>query len=57
MFKDDEQMFTMKSEVVGRPSVMSNDLVQSDEQRISERRLFTISEVSYEIQQISRTVL
>jgi hypothetical protein len=28
-----EQMFTMKSEVVGRPSVMSDDLVQSVDQK------------------------
>jgi hypothetical protein len=28
-----EQMFTMMSEVVGRPSVVSDDLVQSVEQK------------------------
>jgi hypothetical protein len=47
MFKDgrtSEQMFTMKSEVVGRPSVVSDDLVESVDQKICERRRFTISE-------------
>jgi hypothetical protein len=44
-------MFTMKREVVGRASVMSSDLVQS------ERRRFTISELSCEFPQISNTVL
>jgi hypothetical protein len=46
-----EQMLAMKSEVVSQPSVVSDDLVQS------ERRCFTISEVSCEFMPISRTVL
>jgi hypothetical protein len=37
-------MFTMKIEVVGRPSVMSDDLVRSVDQKICERRRFTISD-------------
>jgi hypothetical protein len=49
-------MFTMKSEVVGLPSVVSDDLVQSVDQKISERWRFTISEVSCEFTQISRTL-
>jgi hypothetical protein len=50
-------MFTMKSEVVGRPSVVSDDLVQSVDQKICERRRFTISEPLCEFPQISRTLL
>jgi hypothetical protein len=46
-----EQMFMMKSEVAGRQSVVSDELVQS------ERRRFTISELSCEFPQISRTLL
>jgi hypothetical protein len=46
-----EQMFTMKSEVVDRPSVVSDDLVQS------ERRRYTISDISYESPEMLRTVL
>jgi hypothetical protein len=42
IFKDGRQMFTMKGKVVGRPSVVSDDLVQS------ERRRFAISELSCE---------
>jgi hypothetical protein len=41
MFKDGRQMFTMKSEVVRTPSVMSDDLFQSVDQKICERRRFT----------------
>jgi hypothetical protein len=41
----------------GQPSVVSDDLVQGVDQKICERRRFTISEVSYEFPQISRTVL
>jgi hypothetical protein len=37
MFKDG-RMVTMKSEVVGRSSVMSDDLVQNVEQKICERQ-------------------
>jgi hypothetical protein len=47
----------LKSEVVGQPSVVSDDLVQSDDQKICERRCFTISELSREFPQISRTAL
>jgi hypothetical protein len=60
MFKyerTNEQMFTMKSEMVGLPSVVSDDLVQSVEQNMCERLRFTISELSCEFPQISRTVL
>jgi hypothetical protein len=52
-----KQMFTMKSEVVGRPSVVSDDLVQSVDQEIFGRRRFTISELSSVFPQISRTLL
>jgi hypothetical protein len=52
-----EQMFTMKSEVVSLPSAVSDHPVQSVEQKICERRRFTISEVSCEFPQISRTLL
>jgi hypothetical protein len=41
-----EQMFTMKSEVVSWPSVVSDDLVQSVDQKICERWHFKISELS-----------
>jgi hypothetical protein len=34
MFKDGRKIFTMKTEVVGRPSIVSDDLVQSVDQRI-----------------------
>jgi hypothetical protein len=52
-----EKVFTMKSEVVGLPSVMNDDLFHSVDQKNSERRRFTISEVSCEFLQNSRTVL
>jgi hypothetical protein len=52
-----EQMFSMKSEVVGWPSVVSDDLVQSVDQNVCERQRFTISEFSCEFPQISRTLL
>jgi hypothetical protein len=54
-----KQMFTMKSEVVGRPSVVSDDFVQivGKKRKKIERRRFTISELSCEFQQISHTVL
>jgi hypothetical protein len=38
----------MKSEVVGRQSVVSGDRVQNVDQIIWERQRFTISELSYE---------
>jgi hypothetical protein len=41
----------------GRPSVVSDDLVQRVDQQICERRRFTISEISCEFPQISRTFL
>jgi hypothetical protein len=50
-------MGTAKSEVVGRPSAVSNDLVRSVDEKISERRRFTISELSCEFPQISRAPL
>jgi hypothetical protein len=50
-------MFTMKSEVVGLPSVVSDDLVQSLDQKICERRHFTISELLCEFPQILHIVL
>jgi hypothetical protein len=40
-----------------RPSVVSNGLVQSVDQKICESRRFTISELSCEFPQISGTVL
>jgi hypothetical protein len=49
-------MFRRKSELFGWPSVGSDDLVQSVDQKICERR-FTISEISCEFLQISYTVL
>jgi hypothetical protein len=52
-----EEIFTMKSEVVGRPSVVSDDLVQRVDQKNGERRCFTISEPSCEFPQILFTVL
>jgi hypothetical protein len=47
----------MKSEVVGWPSVLNDELVQNIDKKIFERRRFTISELSYIFAQISRTVL
>jgi hypothetical protein len=52
----DEQMFTMKKAVVGRPSVVSHNLSQSVDQKICERWHFTISEFLCEFPQISSTV-
>jgi hypothetical protein len=40
-----EQMYTMKSELVGQTSVVSDDLIQSFKQKICERQHFTISEL------------
>jgi hypothetical protein len=42
------RMFMMKSEVVGQPSVVSDDLVQSADQKICERWGFTVSELHCE---------
>jgi hypothetical protein len=47
----------MKSEVVGWPSVVSDDLVQRVDRKNSERCCYTISEISCEIPQISLNVL
>jgi hypothetical protein len=52
-----EQIFTMKREMVGRPSVVSDYLVQSVDQKICENRRFKTSEFPCEFPQISRTVL
>jgi hypothetical protein len=46
-----ERVFKMKSELVGRPSAVSDDLVQS------ERWRFTLSEIPCEFRQISRAFL
>jgi hypothetical protein len=51
MFKDGRRIFMMKSEVDGRPSVMSDD------KKNCERKRFTISEISCEFPQFSNTVL
>jgi hypothetical protein len=49
-----EQIFTMKSEVVGQLECVMAILIQSVEQKICERRRFTVSEVSCEFAQIAR---
>jgi hypothetical protein len=51
-----EQTFTMKGEVVGWLSVVSEELVQSVDQKICERWCFTISELSCEFPQMLCTV-
>jgi hypothetical protein len=50
-------MLTVKSEPVGWQSIVSDDLVQSVDQKIYERRRLTIAELSCEFPQISPTVL
>jgi hypothetical protein len=50
-------MFMLKSEVVSQPSLVSDDLVQSVNQRICERWHFTIPELSCKFTQISCTLL
>jgi hypothetical protein len=52
-----EQMFTIESEVISRPSALNDDLVQSVDQKIYERRCFTILGLLYEFPSISRTLL
>jgi hypothetical protein len=52
----DDQMFKTKNEVVGWLSVVSDILVQSADQNISERRRFTISKLSCQFSQISSIV-
>jgi hypothetical protein len=47
----------MMSEDVGRPSSVTDDFVQSVDKNICERQRFTISELSCECPQISRTLL
>jgi oligoribonuclease (3'-5' exoribonuclease) len=47
----------MKSKAVSLPSVVSDDLVQSVNQKICERQSFTISELLCEFPKISRTLL
>jgi hypothetical protein len=49
-------MFTMKSEVVGWPSIVSDDLVQRVDQKFCGRWPYTISELSCEFPEISCTV-
>jgi transposase len=56
MFKDGRTNVDDK-ERSGRPSAVCDDLVQSVDKKICERRRFTISELSYEFPQISSTVL
>jgi hypothetical protein len=56
MFKDGRTN-VQDEEQSGRPSVVSDDLVQSVEQKICERRRFTISELPCEFPHISHTVL
>jgi hypothetical protein len=46
----------MKSEVVGWPSVVSDDLVQSVDQKNCERQRFAFSEHLCRFQQISRSL-
>jgi transposase len=56
MFKDGRTNVHDEEQSV-RPSVVSDNLVQSVDQKISERWRFTISELSCEFPQTSRTVL
>jgi hypothetical protein len=53
----DIQMLMMKSEVVGQPSVVSDDLVQSVDKTICERHHFSISGLLRQFPQISHIVL
>jgi hypothetical protein len=56
MFKDGRTN-VHDEEQSGRPSVVSDDLVQSVDQKVSERRRFTISELSCKFSHISCTIL
>jgi hypothetical protein len=56
MFKDGRTNIH-DEERSGRPSVVSDDLVQSVDQKICGRRRFTISELSSEFPQILHTIL
>jgi hypothetical protein len=42
---NEKKMFTMKNEVLGWPSIVSDNLVKSIEQNICEKQRFTISEL------------
>jgi hypothetical protein len=59
MFNDGRAIlqYNHDEERSGRPTVVGDDFVQTVDQKISERRYFTISEFSCEFPQISRTVL
>jgi hypothetical protein len=57
LFKHRRTNIHDEEEVVNRPSTVSDDLVQSVDQKVRERRRFTISELSCEFPQISRTLL
>jgi hypothetical protein len=50
-------MFTMKSEAVGWPSVVTDDLVHSTDQQICERQHLKISDLSSEFPPVSHTLL
>jgi hypothetical protein len=50
-------MFTMKSEVVGRPHVVSDDLIQNVDQSIYKRWRFTISKLACYFPKIVCTVI
>jgi hypothetical protein len=50
-------MLMTRSEVVGRPPKVSDDLVRSVDQQIYEGWRFAISEVSCEFPQTARTIL
>jgi transposase len=56
MFKDG-QTNIHNEERSGRPSVVSDELVQSVDQKMYKRQPFTISELSCEFPQISSTLL
>jgi transposase len=56
MFKDGRTN-VHNEERSGRPAVVSDDLVQNVDQNICERSRFTISELSYELPQISHALL
>jgi hypothetical protein len=45
----------MKNELVGLPNIVSDDIIQSVDQKICERQRFTFSELSCEFPQISRS--
>jgi hypothetical protein len=57
MFKDGQANKCSWGEQSGRPAVVSDDLVQSVDQKICERQGFKISELSCEFPQISSTLL